>query len=237
MRQKAQKGSHCSSYLSVLPNDDGSAGEANGVSCGSIEHKMGIKASATCVMNFEGAKGFLIGPPNKGLNCMFTFMNLARVGTAIQGVCSRKLFQGALEYARERLAMRALSGPQKPEKEADPIIVHPDVRRMLLTQKAFAEGGRALCYFLSLQSDIEERGANEEQRKEAGDMMAILTPIAKAFLTEVGLEAANHGVQVYGGHSYISEWGMEQIVRDARIVPSMKGPPVFKHSTYWAEKC
>ncbi len=207
-----------------MPNDDGSAGEANGVSCGSIEHKMGIKASATCVMNFEGAKGFLIGPPNKGLNCMFTFMNLARVGTAIQGVCSAEgSFQGALEYARERLAMRALSGPQKPEKEADPIIVHPDVRRMLLTQKAFAEGGRALCYFLSLQSDIEERGANEEQRKEAGDMMAILTPIAKAFLTEVGLEAANHGVQVYGGHGYISEWGMEQIVRDARISTLYEG--------------
>lgn len=207
-----------------LPNDDGSAGEQNGVVCGSIEHKMGIKASATCVLNFEGAKGFLIGPPNKGLNCMFTFMNLARVGTAIQGVCaSEASFQGALEYARERLSMRSLSGEKYPEKEADPIIVHPDVRRMLLTQKAFAEGGRALCYFLSLHSDIELKGDSEETRQDAGDLMAVLTPIAKAFLTESGCEAASHGVQVYGGHGYISEWGMEQIVRDTRISTLYEG--------------
>lgn len=207
-----------------LPNADGSVGENNGVVCGSIEHKMGIKASATCVLNFESAKGFLIGPPNKGLNCMFTFMNLARVGTAIQGVCaSEASFQGALDYARERLAMRSLSGKKVPDKEADPIIVHPDVRRMLLTQKAFAEGGRALCYYLSLYSDVERKSESEELRQEASDLMAVLTPIAKAFLTESGCEAASHGVQIYGGHGYIAEWGMEQIVRDTRISTLYEG--------------
>ena len=207
-----------------LPNEAGGIGDRNQVVCGSIEHKMGIKGSATCVLNFDQAKGFLIGPPNKGLNCMFTFMNLARVGTAIQGVCvSETAFQGALEYARDRLAMRSLSGPKHPEKEADPIIVHPDVRRMLLTQKAFAEGGRALCYFLSLQSDYMQRSASEEARQDADDLMALLTPIAKAFLTEMGCESASHGIQVYGGHGYITDWGMEQIARDARISTLYEG--------------
>lgn len=199
-------------------------GTPNGVSCGSIEHKMGIKASATCVMNFDQAKGFLIGPPNRGLNCMFTFMNTARVGTAMQGVAAAELsFQGALRYARERLAMRSLSGVKAPEKEADPIIVHPAVRSMLMTQKAFAEGGRALLYFLSLQGDIVHAGATEEERKAADDLMSFLTPIAKAFLTEMGSEAAKHGVQVYGGHGFIREWGMEQIVRDTRIACLYEG--------------
>ena len=193
-------------------------GSRNAVTCGSIEHKMGIKASATCVMNFDNAKGFLIGPPNRGLNCMFTFMNTARIGTAIQGLAaSEGSFQGALEYARERLAMRALSGPANPEKEADPIIVHPAVRSMLLTQKAFAEGGRLLCYWLSTQNDIIHGSESEEARKAADELLSFLTPIAKAFLTEVGYESANHGVQVYGGHGFIREWGMEQIVRDTRI--------------------
>ncbi|HAG94468.1 MAG: acyl-CoA dehydrogenase [Pseudomonadales bacterium] len=208
----------------VNVNEDGSLGEANGVSCGSIEHKMGIKASATCVLNFEGAKGYLIGPPNRGLNCMFTFMNTARIGTALQGVAAAEgSYQGALTYAKERLAMRALSGPKAPDKEADPIIVHPDVRRMLLTQKAFAEGGRALLYYLSMQGDIVEHGADEEAKKLADDLMAFLTPIAKAFCTETGLEAANHGVQVFGGHGFIREWGMEQIVRDTRIATLYEG--------------
>lgn len=207
-----------------LPNAEGGVGERNGVVCGSIEHKMGIKASATCVLNFEGAKGFLIGAPNRGLNCMFTFMNLARIGTAIQGLASSEAsFQGALEYAKERLAMRSLSGPKNPDKEADPIIVHPDVRRMLLTQKAFAEGGRALCYFLSLQSDFLVSANSEEDKQLADDMMSLLTPIAKAFLTEVGCESTNLGVQVYGGHGYISEWGMEQLVRDAKIATIYEG--------------
>lgn len=200
------------------------SGERNTVSCGSIEHKMGIKASATCVMNFDNAKGFLIGPPNRGLNCMFTFMNTARIGTAIQGLAAAEgSFQGALEYARDRLAMRSLNGPAAPEKEADPIIVHPAVRQMLLTQKAFAEGGRLMCYWLSTQNDIVQASESEEDRKAADELLSFLTPIAKAFLTEVGYEAANHGVQVYGGHGFIREWGMEQIVRDTRIALLYEG--------------
>lgn len=199
-------------------------GTRNTVACGSIEHKMGIKASATCVMNFDGAKGFLIGPPNRGLNCMFTFMNTARIGTAVQGLAAAEgSFQGALEYARDRLAMRALTGPAAPEKEADPIIVHPAVRQMLLTQKAFAEGGRLLCYWLSTQTDILQGSSDEEAKKKADDLLSFLTPIAKAFLTETGYEAANHGVQVYGGHGFIREWGMEQIVRDTRIALLYEG--------------
>lgn len=200
-----------------LVNEDGSLGERNGVQCGSIEKKMGIKASATCVLNFEGARGYLIGPENKGLNCMFTFMNTARLGTAVQGLAHGELsYQGALEYARERLAMRSITGPKNPDGPADPIIVHPDVRRMLLTQKAFAEGSRAFIYYLSQLADIEEAGEGERQ-SEAADLMALLTPIAKAFITETGFESANLGMQIYGGHGFIREWGMEQIVRDARI--------------------
>ena len=204
-------------------NDDGSLGERNGVHCASIEKKMGIKASATCVLNFDGATGYLIGPPNRGLNAMFTFMNTARIGTAIQGLAHGELsYQGALAYARERLAMRSLTGPKNPDGPADPIIVHPDVRRMLLTQKAFVEGSRALLYFLSQQGDIVHRGT-EEEAKAADDLLALLTPIAKAFVTETGFEAANLGVQVYGGHGFIKEWGMEQIVRDARIAMLYEG--------------
>ena len=199
-------------------NDDGSLGDRNAVTCGSLEHKMGIHGNATCVMNFDGAKGWLIGPENKGLNCMFTFMNTARIGTALQGVTAAEgSFQGALAYAKDRLAMRSLTGPKAPEKAADPIIVHPDVRKMLLTQKAFAEGGRALVLLTAKNADIVHKGETEEARKEADDMLGFLTPIAKAFLTETGFEAANHGVQVFGGHGFIAEWGMEQIVRDTRI--------------------
>lgn len=206
-----------------LPNETGGAGASNNVTCGSIEHKMGIKGSATCVMNFDKAKGFLVGSENRGLSSMFTFMNSARIGTAIQGVCHAEgTFQGALAYAKDRLAMRSLSGVKAPEKEADPIIVHPDVRRMLLTQKSFAEGGRALCFYLGLHSDIAEYGA-ESERQDAEDLLAFLTPIAKAFLTEVGLESANHGMQVFGGHGYVTEWGMEQHVRDARIATLYEG--------------
>jgi hypothetical protein len=206
-----------------IVNEDGSIGERNSVHCGSIEKKMGIKASATCVMNFDGAKGYLIGPENRGLNAMFTFMNTARLGTAVQGLAHAELaFQGALKYARERLAMRSISGPKNPDGPADPIIVHPDVRRMLLTQKAIAEGSRAFIYFLGQQSDIEERGEGEA-KQEAEDLMSLLTPIAKAFITESGYEAANLGVQIYGGHGFIKEWGMEQIVRDARIAMLYEG--------------
>jgi len=199
-------------------DDQGNVGERNAVSCGSIEHKMGIHGNSTCVMNFDNAQGFLIGAENRGLNCMFTFMNTARIGTAIQGLTSAESsFQGALAYAKDRLQMRSLSGAKQPESVADPIIVHPDVRRMLLTQKAFAEGNRAMLYFATQQNDIAQLSDNVEQRKEAEDLLSFLTPIMKAFMTETGFEAANHGVQVFGGHGFIAEWGMEQIVRDSRI--------------------
>ncbi|KPW75983.1 Acyl-CoA dehydrogenase domain-containing protein [Pseudomonas syringae pv. coriandricola] len=197
---------------------NGGIGERNAVNCGSIEHKMGIHGNATCVMNFDGATGYLIGPPNKGLNCMFTFMNTARLGTALQGLAHAEIaFQGGLKYARDRLQMRSLTGPKAPDKAADPIIVHPDVRRMLLTMKAFAEGTRAMVYFTAKQVDIVKYSDDAEQKKSADALLAFMTPIAKAFMTEVGFEAANHGVQVYGGHGFIAEWGMEQNVRDSRI--------------------
>ncbi|WP_137819994.1 acyl-CoA dehydrogenase C-terminal domain-containing protein [Pseudomonas sp. 2FG] len=207
-----------------LPDAQGEAGARNAVSCGSIEHKMGIKASATCVINFDNAKGFLIGEANKGLNCMFTMMNHARLGTGMQGLClGEASFQGAIKYANERLQMRALTGPKAPDKAADPIIVHPDVRRMLLTMKAFNEGNRALAYFTAQLLDIAHGGDNAEQRQEAEDLLAFLTPICKAFMTETGLEVTNLGMQVFGGHGFIREWGMEQLVRDCRIAPIYEG--------------
>lgn len=206
-----------------LVRDDGTVGERNAVHCASLEKKMGIKASATCVMNFDGATGYLIGPPNRGLNAMFTFMNTARIGTAIQGLAHGELaWQGSLAYARERLAMRSLSGPKNPEGPADPIIVHPDVRRLLLSQKALVEGSRAFLYYLAQQSDIVD-SAEAEEAQAAENRLALLTPIAKAFVTETGFESANLGLQVFGGHGYIREWGMEQIVRDARIAMLYEG--------------
>ncbi|WP_367104436.1 acyl-CoA dehydrogenase C-terminal domain-containing protein [uncultured Psychrobacter sp.] len=207
--------------LFVVPkfmvNDDGSLGERNAVSCGSIEHKMGIKASATCVINYDGATGFLIGEENRGLNTMFTFMNVARIGTAIQGVTAAQFaFQGALDFAKERLAFRSLDGAKFPEKPADPIIVHPAVRDMLLTTKAFAEGGRALIGYMSQFADIVAKGEGES-REYADQMLSLLTPIGKAFLTETGLEAAHHGVQALGGSGFCTEYGLEQNVRDTTI--------------------
>lgn len=210
--------------LFVVPKCNADDGSANGLSCGSIEHKMGIHGNATAVLNFDGAKGFLIGEPDQGLKYMFTFMNFARLGTALQGSAAAELsYQGSLAYAKDRLAMRALSGPKAPEKNADPIIVHPDVRRMLLQQKAVAEGGRAMIYYCTLQGDILHSNASAEAKEEAEAIMSVLTPIAKAFLTEVGYEAANNGLQVFGGHGYIAEWGMEQIVRDTRIALLYEG--------------
>lgn len=210
-----------------LPTAEGSVGERNAVNCGSIEHKMGIKASATAVLNFDNATGYLIGEQNKGLHAMFTFMNTARIGTAVQGIAHAELsFQGALPYAKERMSMRALSGKKDPEKVADAIIHHADVRRMLLTQKAIAEGGRAMIYHAAQladkMTDALTRGDNAEY-EEYDDKLGFYTPILKGFLTELGLEAANHGMQVFGGHGYIKEWGMEQIVRDARIATLYEG--------------
>ncbi|WP_448551957.1 acyl-CoA dehydrogenase C-terminal domain-containing protein [Thalassotalea montiporae] len=197
---------------------DGEKAERNGVNCGSIEHKMGIHANATCVINFDGAKGYLIGEVNRGLNCMFTFMNAARLGVANEGVAAADAaFQGSLAYAQDRLQMRSLTGPKNPNGAADPIIVHPDVRRMLLTQKSIAEGGRALNGYLAQLVDIVEVEKDAAKRTEAESKLALLTPIAKAFLTELGLECTSHGVQVFGGHGFIKEWGMEQLMRDTKI--------------------
>jgi alkylation response protein AidB-like acyl-CoA dehydrogenase len=206
-----------------LPNSEGDCGERNTVSCGSIEHKMGIHANATCVMNFDGAKGFLIGEPHKGLRCMFTFMNSARLATALEGVNHAEVaLQGALNYAVEREAGRALTGAKSPERSADQLIVHADVRRMVLTIRSFAEGNRAFAHFLGQQVDKEAYGSGEESIA-AGKMLALLTPIAKGFITETGLESASIGVQVYGGHGYIREWGMEQNLREARISTLYEG--------------
>ncbi|MDR9440947.1 MAG: acyl-CoA dehydrogenase C-terminal domain-containing protein [Halomonas sp.] len=207
-----------------LPNEAGDPGERNGVVCGSLEHKMGIHGNATCVMNFDAAKGYLVGAPNKGLACMFTMMNAARIGVGIQSLgLTEASFQNALAYARDRLQMRALSGARAPEKAADPIIVHPDVRRMLLTQKAFAEGGRMLVLFTAQMIDTVEHGTDVAEKERAETLLGLLTPIVKAFLTEVGYEATNEGVQVLGGHGFIQEWGMEQLVRDARITRLYEG--------------
>ena len=195
----------------------------NGVHCGSLEHKMGIHGNSTCVMNFDDATGFLIGPPNKGLNCMFTFMNVARIGTGLQGLAHGEIaYQGAVRYSRDRIQMRSLSGPKNPDGPADPIIVHPDVRRMLLTIRAFTEGGRALAYYTSQIADLLHED-DEDVRKKADMELSFLTPIMKAFLTETGFESANLGLQCYGGHGYIREWGMEQNVRDSRIAMLYEG--------------
>ncbi len=210
-----------------LINEDGSAGQRNAVSCGSIEHKMGIRASATAVLNFDEAVGRLVFQPNKGLEAMFTFMNTARIGIAIQGIAHAEAsFQGALSYARERRSMRNLSGKKDPDSTADALIWHADVRRMLLTQKAIAEGGRAMIYAAAQTADIMFNAVLEQDRathEEYDNKLGFYTPILKGFLTEMGQEAANLGMQVFGGHGYIHEHGMEQIARDARIATLYEG--------------
>ena len=210
-----------------LVGDDGEADERNAVVCGSIEHKMGISSSATCVLNFDGATGYLIGEPNKGLKAMFTFMNTARIGTGIEGLAHTELaFQNALPYAKERRSMRALSGTKDPDKVADAIIHHADVRRMLLTMKAFAEGGRSMIYHAARYADKMAEGiaqGDNDEFEKWDDKLGFYTPILKGFLTELGIEAAKHGQQVYGGHGYIKEWGMELIARDARIATMYEG--------------
>ncbi|CAG9174847.1 acyl-CoA dehydrogenase C-terminal domain-containing protein [Cupriavidus respiraculi] len=201
-----------------VPDASGNVGERNGIRCGSIEHKMGIHGNATCVMNLDGAQGWLVGEPNKGLNAMFVMMNAARLGVGMQGLgLTEVAYQNSVAYAKERLQMRSLTGVKAPDKPADPIIVHPDVRRMLLTQRAYAEGGRAFSYWTALQIDRELSHPDEAVRKQAGDLVALLTPVIKAFLTDNAFIATNEGMQVFGGHGYIAEWGMEQYVRDARI--------------------
>ena len=207
-----------------MVNADGSLGARNPVSCGSIEHKMGIQASATCVMNFDEAVGYIVGEPNKGLAAMFTMMNYERLGVGIQGLASgERSYQNAVEYARDRLQSRSPTGPQAKDKVADPIIVHPDVRRMLLTMKAANEGGRAFSTYVAMQLDTAKFSEDASVRQRAEGLVALLTPVAKAFLTDLGLETTIHGQQVFGGHGYIREWGQEQLVRDVRITQIYEG--------------
>ena len=199
-------------------------GKRNGVACGSIEHKMGIKASATCVMNFDNATGWLVGVPNKGMKAMFTMMNEARLAVGLQGLGIAEIaYQNALIYAKDRLQGRGLKGAQFPDKPADPIIVHPDVRRMLLTMKSITEGSRALAVWVGMNLDIETKHSDATVREEAGELVALLTPVTKALMTDHGFDAANLAVQVMGGHGYIREYGVEQFVRDARITQIYEG--------------
>ncbi len=207
-----------------LPGEGGALGPRNGVSCGALEKKMGIKASATCVMNFDGASGWLVGEVNKGLAAMFTMMNYERLSIGIQGIgCAEMSYQSAVAYARERLQSRAPTGPVARDKAADPIIVHPDVRRMLLTMKALTEGGRAFSTYVGQQLDLAKYAEDQEERSQAEALVALLTPVAKAFFTDTGLESCVLGQQVFGGHGYIREWGQEQLVRDVRIAQIYEG--------------
>ena len=204
-----------------VPDGEGAqarAGRRNGLFCGGIEHKMGIHGNSTCQMVFEDAVGWLVGEPNKGLNAMFVMMNGARLGVGVQGLAiNEAAYQNAAAYAKDRIQGRSLSGPKAPERQADPIIVHPDVRRMLLTARAYAEGGRAFAYWIALMADQQLHHPDEERRSFGADMMALMTPIVKAFLTDNGFFCASECLQVFGGHGYIREWGMEQLMRDARI--------------------
>lgn len=208
----------------MLVNADGSAGARNGVSCGAIEHKMGIHGNATCVMNYDGATGWLVGEQNRGLNAMFVMMNEARLGVALQGLAQSEIaYQNAVQYANERVQGRALSGVKTPEKAADPLIVHPDIRRMLMNMKSFNEAGRALLVWTALQGDISHRSEDEKEKQFGADMMGLLTPVLKGVLTDKGFENAVAAQQVFGGHGYIEEHGMSQYVRDARIAQIYEG--------------
>ncbi|TCS43039.1 acyl-CoA dehydrogenase C-terminal domain-containing protein [Reinekea marinisedimentorum] len=207
-----------------LLDEQGACAEPNNVSCGSLEHKMGIKASATCVMNFDGATGYLIGEPNKGLAAMFTMMNYERLSIGLQGIGLGEVsYQFARNYALERVQSRSPAGAVQPDQPADPIIVHPDVRRMLLTMRAYNEGGRAFAAYVGMWLDIAKNHPDNEQKANAAAMVALLTPVAKAYFTDRGFDATVLGQQVFGGHGYIREWGMEQFVRDARIAQIYEG--------------
>ncbi|MBV1705585.1 MAG: acyl-CoA dehydrogenase C-terminal domain-containing protein [Hyphomicrobiales bacterium] len=207
-----------------LVKEDGSPGARNNLSCGSLEHKMGIHGNATCVMNYDGATGFLLGEANRGLNAMFVMMNEARLGVAAQGLAvSEVAYQNAANYARDRLQGRALTGAKQPEKPADPLIVHPDVRRNLLTIRAFNEAARAFMLWSALNSDIAHRSEDAAARRNADDLLGLMTPILKGVLTDIGFENAVRAQQMLGGHGYIEEWGMEQFVRDARIAMIYEG--------------
>jgi len=201
-----------------LVNEDGSLGERNGVSCGSIEEKMGIHGNSTCVLNYDNAVGWLVGEEHKGMRAMFTMMNEARLNVGLQGLGQSEVsYQNAVTYAKDRLQGRSITGDKAPDLAADPIIVHPDVRRMLMDQKAFNEGARAFLLWTALQGDLSHKAGDEQTRQKADDYMGLLTPVIKGYLTDLGFLNSVNAQQVYGGHGYIAEWGMEQYVRDARI--------------------
>jgi alkylation response protein AidB-like acyl-CoA dehydrogenase len=207
-----------------LVNEDGSLGARNAVTCGSIEHKMGIHANSTCVMNYDGATGWMIGDENKGLAAMFIMMNAARLGVGLQGLSQGEVaYQNAVQYAHDRRQGRALTGAAEPNEKADTLFVHPDVRRMLMEGKSLTEGLRALCLWGALQVDLAHKAATEEERQAADDLISLLTPVIKGYGTDKGYEIATTSQQVYGGHGYIAEWGMEQYVRDARIAMIYEG--------------
>jgi len=211
-------------FLLKLEGDDWKPGQSNGVRCGSIEKKMGIKASSTCVINLEDAKGWLVGEKHKGMRAMFSMMNAARLGVGMQGLgLAEVAYQNAVDYAKERVQGRSLTGAKYPDQAADPIIVHPDVRRMLLKQRAITEGARVLAYWTGMQLDISDKHEDETARAEADDFVALITPIVKAMFTDHGFDAANLAVQTYGGHGFIHEHGIEQFVRDARITQLYEG--------------
>jgi alkylation response protein AidB-like acyl-CoA dehydrogenase len=207
-----------------LVNDDGSLGARNAASCGGLEEKMGIHGNATCVMNYDGAAGWLVGEAHKGMRTMFVMMNEARLGVGLQGLAMAEVaYQNAVDFARDRAQGRALTGAQAPHKPADPIIVHPDVRRMLLEQKAFIEGARAFAYWTALHGDLEHKSPDAKTRERAGDYMSLVTPVVKAYLTHKGYESCNLGLQVHGGSGFTREWGLEQYVRDCRITLIYEG--------------
>jgi alkylation response protein AidB-like acyl-CoA dehydrogenase len=208
----------------ILVNDDGSLGASNGVSCGSIEHKMGIRANSTCVMNYDGATGFMVGEENKGLAAMFVMMNAARIGVGVQGLSQADIaYQNAVAYARDRRQGRSLTGAKDASDKADRIIVHPDVRRMLMEGRALTEGLRALCLWGAMQVDLTHNASTEEERISADDLISLLTPVIKGYGTDMGYRVATDMQQVFGGHGYIEEWGMSQYVRDARITMIYEG--------------
>jgi alkylation response protein AidB-like acyl-CoA dehydrogenase len=205
-------------------DENGEPGERNGVTCGSIEEKMGIHGNSTCVLNYDEAIGYLIGGENAGLKAMFVMMNEARLGVGLQGLSIGEIaYQNAADYARERIQGRALSGPKAPDKKADPIIVHPDIRRSLMTMRAFNEGGRALVLWTAIKSDVAHRSGDEKDREVADDLLGLMTPIIKGVLTDKGFDHAVMAQQVFGGHGYIEEHGMSQFVRDARIAMIYEG--------------
>ena len=207
-----------------LVNEDGSIGDRNGVMCGSIEHKMGIHGNSTCVMNYDEAKGWMVGEENKGLAAMFIMMNAARLGVGIQGLSQAEVsYQNAVTYALDRRQGRALTGPAEPDEKADPIFVHPDVRRMLMDAKAFNEGMRAFALWTALQQDLSHAMSDEDDKQLADDLVGLMTPVIKGYGTDKGYDVANNMQQVYGGHGYIAEWGMEQFVRDSRIAMIYEG--------------